>query len=80
MKILHTSDWHLGSSLCGHKRYEESEDFLIWLDELIRKEQIDAVLVSGDIFEHRHGPATGRRSCITSSSTGSRQYRAFRQL
>jgi DNA repair protein SbcD/Mre11 len=51
MKILHTSDWHLGSSLCGHKRYEESEDFLIWLDELIRKEHIDAVVVSGDIFD-----------------------------
>jgi len=51
MKILHTSDWHLGSSLCGHKRYEEFEDFLCWLDELIKKEEIDAVLVSGDIFD-----------------------------
>jgi len=51
MKILHTSDWHLGSSLCGHKRYEEYEDFFCWLDALIRKEQIDAVLVSGDIFD-----------------------------
>lgn len=51
MKILHTSDWHLGSSLCGHKRYEELEDFLCWLDELIKTEEIDAVLVSGDIFD-----------------------------
>jgi len=51
MKILHTSDWHLGSSLCGHKRYEEFEYFLSWLDELIKKEAIDAVLVSGDIFD-----------------------------
>ena len=51
MKILHTSDWHLGSSLCGHKRYEELEDFLSWLEELVKKEEIDAVLVSGDIFD-----------------------------
>jgi len=51
MKILHTSDWHLGSSLCEHKRYEEFGEFLCWLDELIKKEEIDAVLVSGDIFD-----------------------------
>jgi len=51
MKILHTSDWHLGSSLCGHKRYEEFEDFFYWLDDLIKTEEIDAVLVSGDIFD-----------------------------
>jgi exonuclease SbcD len=51
MKILHTSDWHLGSSLCGHKRYEEYEKFTLWLDEIIREEQIDAVLIAGDIFD-----------------------------
>ena len=51
MKILHTSDWHLGCSLCGHKRYEEYEQFISWLDGLIRKEQIDVVLISGDLFD-----------------------------
>ncbi|MEN6397044.1 MAG: exonuclease SbcCD subunit D C-terminal domain-containing protein [Methanoregula sp.] len=51
MKILHTSDWHLGSSLFGHKRYEEFEAFFSWLDACIRKEQIDVLLVSGDIFD-----------------------------
>ncbi len=47
--------------------------FLSGLTSLIRKEQIDAVLVSGDIFD-TGTPGNGRRSCITSSSTGSRQY------
>jgi exonuclease SbcD len=51
MKILHSSDWHLGSSLYGHKRYEEFEAFLKWLAKLIQKEQIDVFLVAGDIFD-----------------------------
>jgi len=51
MKVLHSSDWHLGSSLYGHKRYEEFEAFLKWLAKLIQKEQIDVFLVAGDIFD-----------------------------
>ena len=31
MKILHTSDWHIGRALYGRKRYEECETFLNWL-------------------------------------------------
>jgi len=51
MKILHTSDWHLGSSLFGHTRYEEFEAFLSWLVACIQTEQIDVFLVAGDIFD-----------------------------
>ncbi|HNX17066.1 MAG TPA: exonuclease SbcCD subunit D C-terminal domain-containing protein [Methanoregula sp.] len=51
MKILHTSDWHLGSSLFGHKRYDEYEAFFSWLDSCIQKEKIDVLLVCGDIFD-----------------------------
>ena len=42
MKILHTSDWHLGGSLFGRKRDEEHILFLDWLIKLIEKEKIDA--------------------------------------
>ena len=52
MKILHTSDWHLGHTLYGKKRYEEFESFLNWLIECIKKEHIDVVLISGDIFDN----------------------------
>lgn len=52
MKILHTSDWHLGHTLYGKKRYEEFESFLTWLIECIDTEQIDVVLISGDIFDN----------------------------
>lgn len=51
MKILHTSDWHLGRTLYGRKRYEEFEAFLNWLAETIRQNQIDALLVAGDVFD-----------------------------
>ena len=51
MKILHTSDWHLGRSLYGRKRYEEFSAFLNWLVETIEEENIDTLLVAGDIFD-----------------------------
>jgi DNA repair protein SbcD/Mre11 len=52
MKILHTSDWHIGRTLYGRKRYAEYEAFLNWLADLIERENIDALLVSGDIFDN----------------------------
>ena len=51
MKILHTSDWHLGHSLYGRKRNEEFRRFLDWLAQTMREESVDVLLVSGDIFD-----------------------------
>ena len=51
MKILHTSDWHIGRTLYGRKRYEEFEAFLTWLAETIQQNAIDALLVAGDVFD-----------------------------
>ncbi len=51
MKILHTSDWHLGRSLYGRKRYDEFAGFLDWLSSIIESEGIDILLVAGDIFD-----------------------------
>lgn len=53
MKILHTSDWHIGRSLYSRKRYEEFEAFLTWLVETIQENSIDALLVAGDVFDTR---------------------------
>ncbi len=52
MRIIHTSDWHLGRSLYGRKRYEEHEAFLNWLLELLNAENIDVLLVAGDVFDN----------------------------
>lgn len=51
MKILHTSDWHIGRTLYGRKRYAEFEAFLFWLAETLVKEQVDILLVAGDVFD-----------------------------
>lgn len=51
MKILHTSDWHIGRNLYGRKRYEEFEAFLAWMAETIQQEEIDVLLIAGDIFD-----------------------------
>ncbi|KFO66434.1 exodeoxyribonuclease I, partial [Smithella sp. SCADC] len=52
MKVLHTSDWHIGRALYGRKRYEEFEAFLNWLAKLIESENIDVLLVAGDVFDN----------------------------
>ena len=51
MKILHTSDWHLGRRLYGRTRYPEFTAFLDWLAQTIEVQQVDALVVSGDIFD-----------------------------
>jgi DNA repair protein SbcD/Mre11 len=51
MKILHTSDWHLGQNLMFQDRSREHKQFLLWLIHLIEKEAIDLIIVTGDIFD-----------------------------
>ncbi len=51
MKILHTSDWHIGKVLYGKKRYREFEEFLTWMQQTIAEQNIDILLISGDIFD-----------------------------
>lgn len=51
LKVLHTSDWHLGRTLYGRKRYEEFEAFLNWLVETIQDNDVDVLLVAGDVFD-----------------------------
>lgn len=51
LTILHTSDWHLGRRLYGRLRYEEFEAFLEWLQDTISAQQVDVLIVAGDIFD-----------------------------
>lgn len=52
MKILHTADWHIGQQFYEYDRSYEHEQFLNWLLKLINSQQIDVLLISGDIFDH----------------------------
>lgn len=56
MRILHTADWHLGARLVERDRLPEHAAFLDWLIETIRSEKIDALLVSGDVFDAANPP------------------------
>ena len=49
--ILHTSDWHLGNKLYSKKRDDEFSAFLAWIREELRKNEVDALIVAGDIFD-----------------------------
>jgi len=51
MRIIHTSDWHLGHTLHDVGREFEHRSFLQWLVDQIRDREIDALLVAGDIFD-----------------------------
>ncbi|AWB34439.1 exonuclease SbcCD subunit D C-terminal domain-containing protein [Orrella marina] len=51
MKLLHTSDWHLGRSLYGRKRDEEFAQFLQWMVQTVREREIDVLVVAGDVFD-----------------------------
>ncbi|HPP36204.1 MAG TPA: exonuclease SbcCD subunit D [Clostridiales bacterium] len=51
MRILHTSDWHLGRSLEQISRLEEQRGFIDSLVRIADKEDVDLVLVAGDIYD-----------------------------
>lgn len=57
MKILHTSDWHLGHTLYGYDRREEQRAMLSQIAEIVREERPDLLLVSGDVFDVAQPPS-----------------------
>ena len=57
MRLLHTSDWHLGHVLHGMSREREHREFLRWLLATLAQEQIDVLLITGDIFDSATPPA-----------------------
>lgn len=51
VRILHTSDWHLGRQLGDLDRMEDFRKFLSWMLEVLRSREPDVLLISGDIFD-----------------------------
>lgn len=58
LRIVHTSDWHLGQTLKGHSREYEHAAFFDWLLDVLEEEKADALLVAGDIFDRSIVPAS----------------------
>lgn len=61
MKILHTSDWHVGKQLRGRSRAAEHEAALAEIVGIARAEKVDLVLVVGDLFESAAPPPEAER-------------------
>lgn len=61
MKILHTSDWHVGKTLRGNSRIEEHREVLAEVAAIAEREAVDLVLVVGDLFESAAPPADAQQ-------------------
>ncbi len=61
MRILHTSDWHLGASLEGISRDRDHALFLDWLEKAIVEHDVDVLVIAGDVFDHAHPSAEAQR-------------------
>lgn len=61
MKILHTADWHIGKKLHKNELSEDFDLFIDWICELLQKEQIDLLLVSGDVFDLANPSSEARK-------------------
>lgn len=51
MKFLHTADWHVGKTLKGRSRLEEHKDVLRQIVQVARDQDVDAVLIAGDLYD-----------------------------
>ena len=60
MRILHTSDWHLGQFFINKSRADEHQKFILWLLEQVEKQAIDAVIIAGDVFDTGTPPSYAR--------------------
>lgn len=61
MRLLHTSDWHLGQAFFGHDRSAEQQLFLDWLLDTLEAEAVDALLIAGDLYDQAHPAAETQR-------------------
>lgn len=62
LRLIHTSDWHLGHALHGIAREHEHARFLAWLEGVIAEERPQALLVTGDVFDTATPPAQAERA------------------
>src|SRR3954452_1201162 len=73
MRLLHTSDWHIGRSLHGTDLLAEQEAVLSGLADVIRAESVDAVLVAGDVYDR--AVPSARAAAVLSRAVATRRGR-----
>lgn len=65
MKIIHTADWHLGKELHQNPLETDHTLFLEWLLDCIREQDIDVLLIAGDVFDHANPSNEARKLYFT---------------
>ena len=58
---MHTSDWHLGQSFHNYDRTYEHQCFLDWLLNRLETDQVDVLLVSGDVYDNANPSAAAQK-------------------
>lgn len=61
MRILHTGDWHLGKNLEGQSRMDEQELFLNDFINIVEENDIDLVIIAGDVYDSSNPPARAEK-------------------
>lgn len=61
MRLLHTSDWHLGQTLHSFERSYEHQRFLDWLLDTLVTQEIEGLLIAGDIFDNANPSAASQK-------------------
>ncbi len=67
MRILHTSDWHLGKCLEGYSRLEEQQQFIEELSTIADDNNVDMVLIAGDIYDNNNPSAAAEKLFYSSA-------------
>lgn len=71
MRVIHTSDWHLGQELHGFDRRVEHDSFLDWLANQLIEQKTDALIITGDVYDSVNPPnlrSTTPVSILTASN------------
>lgn len=61
MRLLHTSDWHLGQEFHGFAREHEHQAFLAWLADTLVEQRVDALVVAGDVYDSQNPPIAAQK-------------------
>jgi DNA repair protein SbcD/Mre11 len=64
VRVLHTADWHVGKSLKGVSRLDEQEQVLREIVRITREQEVDAVLVAGDLYDSAAPSAAAQRLVV----------------
>lgn len=77
MRILHTADWHFGRTLEGRSRLEEQAAFVDELVRIVQEEQIDLVLIAGDVYDSVNPPSSAEKlfyECLSRLADGGQRH------